>query len=218
LYFNSVLPYNDAMDKPSIPSVLVVLLNVAWWCVALAMVLAIGIAGLSAFHDIEGGEIDIPVSFSVDARALPVSAPSLGIEGAQIEHVRGSLKFSPPPGASLVAPMLLGLALMFAAILFVVGQLRAVVRTLRDGRPFVPANATRLRWIAFAVIAGEIARTAIVYSANSHVMTYFSANGLQFDARPDLSIVTIVHGLIILAIAEVFRTGTRLDEDQSLTI
>lgn len=114
--------------------------------------------------------------------------------------------------------MFLGLALMFAAVLFVVGQLRAVFRTLRDGRPFVPANAARIRWIAFAVIAGEIARAAIVYSANSHAMTYFSANGLRFDARPDLNVVTIVYGLIILAIAEVFRTGTRLDEDQSLTI
>ena len=49
-------------------------------------------------------------------------------------------------------------------------------------------------------------------------MTHFSANGLRFDARPDLNVFTIVHGLIILAIAEVFRTGTRLDEDQSLTI
>jgi hypothetical protein len=213
------------MGKVSVSSFLVVLLNVAWYIVALAMVLAIGLAGVSAFHDIGNGqsggrgtEIDIPVSFRVDAKVLPVSAPSLGIEGAQIEHVRGSLKFSPPPGASLVAPALFGLAIMLALVLFVLGQLRAVFRTLRDGRPFVPANAARIRWIAFAVIAGEIGRTAIVYSSNSHVMTHFSANGLRFDARPDLNVLTIVHGLIILAIAEVFRTGTRLDEDQSLTI
>ncbi len=58
----------------------------------------------------------------------------------------------------------------------------------------------------------------MVYAANSHVMTHFSADGLRFDARPDLSALTIVHGLIILAVAEVFRTGTRLDEDQSPTI
>jgi hypothetical protein len=49
-------------------------------------------------------------------------------------------------------------------------------------------------------------------------MTHFFAPGLRFNARPNLSVVTIVHGLIILALAEVFRTGTRLDEDQSLTI
>lgn len=206
------------MRKASISSLLVVLLNVAWWIVALAMVLTIGLAGLSAFHEMGDGEIDIPVSFSVDPRALPVSSPSLGIERAQVENARGSLKFTPPPGASFIAPVLFGLALMLAAVLFVVGQLRAVFRTLRDGRPFVPANAARIRWIAFAVIAGEIARAAIVYSANSHAMTYFSANGLRFDARPDLNFFTFVHGLIILAIAEVFRTGTSLDEDQSLTI
>jgi len=196
----------------------VILLNVAWYIVALSLVLAIGLAALSAFHDIRGGEIDIPVSFSVDAQALPVRAPSLGIEGAKIEHVRGQLKFSPPPGASLVVPALVGLAIMLALVLFVLSQLRAVIRTVRDGRPFVPANAARIRWIAFAVIAGEVARAVGVYSSNSHVMTHFSANGLRFDARPDLNILTIVHGLIILAIAEVFRTGTRLDEDQSLTI
>ena len=174
------------MRKTSVSACLVVVLNVARCVVALSLVLAFGLAALSAFHDIRSGTVDIPVSLSIDAQALPVSAPSLGIERAQIENARGSLKFSPPPGASFVAPALAGLALMLAAVLFVVGQLRAVTRTLRDGRPFVPANAARIRWIAFAVIAGELA--------------------------------TIIHGLIILAIAEVFRTGTRLDEDRSLTI
>jgi hypothetical protein len=206
------------MRKPPLSSLLVVVLNVAWYFVALALALAICLAALAAFHGIEGGETDIPVSFSIDAQALPVGAPSLGIEGAQLERARGSLKFSTPPGASFVAPALTGLALMLAAVLFVVGQLRAVIRTLRDGRPFVPANAARIRWIAFAVIAGEVARAAIIYSTNLYAMTHFSANALRFDVRPDVNVVTIVHGLIILAIAEVFRTGTRLDEDQSLTI
>jgi hypothetical protein len=36
--------------------------------------------------------------------------------------------------------------------------------------------------------------------------------------RWDLNIVAIVAGLIILVIAEVFREGTRLDEEQSLTV
>ena len=207
--------------KNPISSFLVVLLNVGWWLVALAIVLTIGIAALATFHDIGGGgktTLDMPVSFSVDPRTLPVRAPSLGVEGAQIEHVRGTVKFSPPPGASLVVPALLGLVVMFALALFVVGQLRAVFRTLRDGRPFVPANATRIRWIAIAVIAGELGRAVVMYSSNSYVMTHFSANGLRFDARPDLNVFTIIYGLIILAIAEVFRAGTRLDEDQSLTI
>ena len=49
-------------------------------------------------------------------------------------------------------------------------------------------------------------------------MTHFPAEGLRFDARPDFNILAILYGLIILVIAEVFRAGTRLDEDQSLTV
>jgi hypothetical protein len=206
------------MRKVSIPAFLVVLLSAAWYLAAVLMVLTLGLAALTAFHDIRNIELDVPVSFSIDALALPVTAPALGVERARFEHARGSLKFAPPPGGLLVGSTLLGLSIMFALALFVLGQLRALVRTLRDGRPFVPANATRIRWIAFAVIAGELARVTVMYSANSYVMTHFSAPALQFDAWPDLNVFTIVHGLIILAIAEVFRTGTRLDEDHSLTI
>ena len=72
--------------------------------------------------------------------------------------------------------------------------------------------------IGYAVIVGELTRAALIFAANSYAMTHFSANALTFDARPDVSGFALVHGLIILAIAEVFRAGTRLDEDQSLTI
>ena len=49
-------------------------------------------------------------------------------------------------------------------------------------------------------------------------MTHFSADGLRFDVRPDFNVFAIITGLIILVIAEVFRAGTRLDEEQSLTV
>jgi len=49
-------------------------------------------------------------------------------------------------------------------------------------------------------------------------MTHFAAEGLQFLARPGFDVFAIFNGLILLAIAEVFRAGTRLDEEQSLTI
>jgi hypothetical protein len=107
---------------------------------------------------------------------------------------------------------------MFALALWVLGQLRAVFRTLRDGQPFVPANATRIRRVAIGVIAGELAPASIVFFENYYAMTHFAADGLRFNAQPDLNLFAIVDGLIILVIAEVFRAGTRLAEDQSLTV
>ena len=58
----------------------------------------------------------------------------------------------------------------------------------------------------------------IVFFENYYAMTHFSAEGLRFDARPDLNVFAIIHALIILVIAEVFRAGIRLDEEQSLTV
>jgi Protein of unknown function (DUF2975) len=167
----------------------------------------------------DSGRIDIPVSFDVDARAVQVSAPALGVGAAEIQHVRGSMSFPPPPlSKASVSGLLAFVAVTLAFILWVLSQLIAVFRSLRDRQPFVPDNAIRIRRIGYAVIAGELARAILVFSANSYAMTHFSADGLRFDARPDVNLLAIIHGLIILAIAEVFRAGTRLNEEQSLTI
>jgi hypothetical protein len=206
----------------SVPWVLVVVLNVAWYFVATALALTICIALITPWLDVRGSNthgsmIDIPVSFDVDAGALRVRAPALGVDTAKIQHVRGSMSFPPPGRASVVVPLML-VVFMLGLVLWAIGQLRAVLRTVRDRRPFAPENAGRIRKLGYAVIVGELARTALVFSANSYAMNHFSADGLRFDARPDLNLFAIVHGLIIFAIAEVFRAGTRLDEDQSLTI
>jgi hypothetical protein len=41
---------------------------------------------------------------------------------------------------------------------------------------------------------------------------------LRFDAWPHLDVSAVIAGLIILVIAEVFRAGARLEEEQSLTV
>lgn len=200
-----------AMGKGSVSSFLTVLLNVGWYLVALGLVLTLCLAVVAPFVEgpveVSAGWLDVgsrmkvPVSFSVDARTHHVTAPSLGIEDAQVQDVRGSLRFPiRMRGAFFVGNVIL-LIVLFALFLWVLGQLRAVFRTLRDGQPFVPANATRIRWIAFGVIVIELVRSAVVFFENYYVMTHFSADGLQFDARPDLDVFAIINGLIILVIA-----------------
>lgn len=205
------------MGRTSVSAFVVVLLNAAWYLVALGLALTACFIVALPWIDLGHAAIDIPVSFDVDARAVQVSAPTLGVGSAAIQHVRGSLSF-PPPSRASVTGLLALVAVMLGLVLWAIGQLCAVFRTLRDRQPFVPDNATRIRRIGYAVILGELVRTALVFFANSYAVTHFSAVGLRFDARPDLNVIAIVHGLIILAIAEVFRAGARLDEDQSLTI
>ena len=140
-----------------------------------------------------------------------------GLEHVHIEDARGSLRFS-PRSRSAVAAGALGLIAVLALVLWIIGQLRDVVRTLRDGEPFVAANARRIRRIGWAVIFGELARAGFTYVGTSYAMASVSADGLRFYPRSDLGVLPILYGLIILVIAEVFRIGTRLDEEQSLTV
>jgi hypothetical protein len=218
-----------AIGKGSLASFLMVLLNVGWYGVAcvLAAVLVMGVLGLdisvqmgpNGSPSVAGPSVNmaVPVSFTVDKDMHRVTAPSLGIGDAQIQDVRGTLKFRPRKGTFRTANLAAVIALLVLAM-WVLSQFRAVFRTLRDGQPFAPANATRIRRIAWAVIFGEFVRAAIVLFENYYVMTHFQADGLRFYANTELNAFAIINGLIILVIAEVFRAGTRLDEEQSLTV
>jgi hypothetical protein len=200
------------------------LLNVAYYSLAAGIVLVAVITMLTAivfpfrgYLTFPGAEMDVPASFSVDPSTLRVSAPSLGVDSARIQKVRGSIVFPVRLGSSTFAPLAVALGmLVFASLL--IGLLRDLFRTLRAGQPFVPANAARVRRIGYLVIIGELLRSLLVFMSNLAVANNFVASGLRFDARFDLNVFAIVHGLIILVIAEVFRAGTQLDEEQSLTV
>jgi len=205
------------MGKRSLSSVLATLLNVSWFVVAAVLVIAALVTVVAAFGHMRGATLDLPVSFTADGAALGIRSPSLGIDAAGIQDARGSLVFSPPTGMSLVVPLVVVMAMLTVALL-AIGQLRALFRTLRAGQPFVPANAVRIRWIGWIVIGGELARAAATFAANRFAAVRFSADGLVFDARLDIHGMAIIAGLIILVIAEVFRVGTALDDEQSLTV
>jgi len=220
-----------SIKRSPVSPILFVVVNGMWYLIAivLALTVVLTLAGASVALqlgpdgalNIDAGHpnvtMAIPVSVRVDSRTVPVSAPGLGIEQAQLGDLQGTLRFPPRRGAFFVANLVLVICSLGLA-LWVLGLLRSLVGALRAGRPFVAANASRVRSIGWAVIIGEVVRASVVYFENRYAMTHFAADGLQFLARPDVSVFAIVHGLIILALAEVFRAGTRLDEDQSLTI
>ncbi len=218
-----------ATGPRSVSSFLVTVFTASWYTIAglLALMVVLVLAGSNVAVQMtpdgapnvdidKGARMSIPVSIRIDSQALDVKAPSLGIDAAELREVRGSLGFPARGSAGWLA--ISAVVLIFGFVLWVLGELRGLFRTIRDGHPFVPANAPRVRRLAYAVLLGELARSAVVFWGNHYAATHFTANGLLFDSRPDINLFAIVDGLIILVIAEVFRAGTRLDEEQSLTV
>ena len=195
------------------------LLSAAWYFVAAVLVFVICLAAAFPFVGVPGGgngQLSIPVSFTLDD-THPTTSATLGIDDAHIRNISGTLVFPAGSGRTLIT---LGIFLVgvLGVVLWVMTELRAVLRTVRDGRAFAPANAGRIRRIAWMVILAEPVRALVTYSAESFAMNNFASPGLHFGTRVDFNPGVTLCGLIILALAEVFRAGTKLDEDQSLTI
>jgi hypothetical protein len=208
-----------AMGKGSLASALIALVNVAFYTTLVLLTLSMCLLAIAPWVDpprIEVG-LAVPTAFKIAPQAHPVTASPPGVENVHLEKARGELRFSPRSKVFVAGSALLLIAVL-SLILWVIVQLRAVFRALRAAQPFVPGNAIRIRRIAYAVIVGEVARALLVYAGMRYATAHFSIQGLRFEARPDLNIIAIICGLMILAIAEIFREGTRLEEEQSLTI
>ncbi len=96
----------------------------------------------------------------------------------------------------------------FGVMLFVVNRLLEILQTLRFGSPFVKENADRFRSVGYALLIGEGAKFA------------FGFLSLIFDADIDInfSFITWLAIIAVLVLAEVFREGARMKEEQDLTV
>lgn len=206
-----------ALGERSIASFIRVFLDAAWWLVVVSLVLLSGLLVFSFCVKLEGSHLtmNLPVAMELNG---PVHGPDTSVEtDARIEKLRGNLRFPVRSGAFFSGSMLL-VVLLAGSLLWVLTQLRHIFRSLSRGLFFIPENARRIRWVGFTVIFGELARAALIYFWSYYTSLNFTANGLHFVASTDFNMITIVSGFTILVIAEVFREGTRLHEDQSLTI
>ncbi|NWG70747.1 MAG: DUF2975 domain-containing protein [Parvularculaceae bacterium] len=96
----------------------------------------------------------------------------------------------------------------FGVMLFIVNRLLEILRTLRLGSPFAGENAERFRQVGFALLLGEGAKVA------------FLILGGVFDADVDLNFefITWIAMAAVLVLAEVFRQGAKMKEEQDLTV
>jgi hypothetical protein len=209
------------MGKRSVASFVASVLTLALYFVSAGIALAAVLLLLAPWIPLpqparpEGLVIGVPTAFAVDASH--VSAPSIGVTAAGIRDATGIVRI--PVSQKRVYVSGLSFALVMLAIVwFGVSQLRKVMFSLRDELPFAAENAARIRRIAYAVLAGELLRAAFTIGSNIYVQRHFQAEGMTFDVRFNVSITTIVAGLIIFVLAEVFRAGARLEEEQSLTV
>ena len=91
--------------------------------------------------------------------------------------------------------------------------LQAIVGTVEDGDPFTLENASRLRAIAWAVIALELLHTAIVLIASG-----ITVAGTPVDIRWSLNVTRWLVVLMLFVLAGVFERGAVMRDDLAGTV
>jgi hypothetical protein len=96
----------------------------------------------------------------------------------------------------------------------VVTRLLAMVETVSVGNPFVLANATRLRTIAWAMLALELMHFIVGIIAATTV----SSTAIQPNINWSLSLTRWLAVLMLFVLAQVFEQGARMREDLEGTV
>ncbi len=131
--------------------------------------------------------------------------------------IMSAFKLSPSPdadrlilGLRVVAALGVGVILLNYAAL---KRLLAIVETVRSGDPFVPANADRLRAIAWVLLAMQVL-SIVIAAIGKSIST--PAHPINLDAG--FSVNGWLAVLLMFILARVFAEGTLMREDLEGTV
>jgi hypothetical protein len=106
----------------------------------------------------------------------------------------------------------------FAVSLSITFLLRKLFDSLAHDNPFVTENARRLRQIALLIILTSPINFARDAFENWYLQQNFILDGSGIRSHLVIDVKTVFAGLILLIIAEIFRIGAQLKEEQDLTV
>ncbi len=115
------------------------------------------------------------------------------------------------PGRLVAA--LVGLVVFSVGISYVCAQLSRILSTLAAGDPFVPENGPRLTRIALAIAMIELVRNGAVF-----VLSAFVDLGVGYEPKLMFNLAAWGAVLTLFILAQVFREGSRLREEEKMTI
>jgi hypothetical protein len=198
-----------ALGKGSIASIVRIGLQIAWvllWVLAGLLVLTAAGYGITLLLIANG---------VIDPAAISANSGTLRVNGNEVPLSPNSAGTAWP----IVAPAFLIGGVAIAGSLVIVWRLRKLFDSFSSGEPFRRENATHLRVIWITMILIEVARYILTASTAALLMSFGDEHGVGVaDVELTIDLSTWGAILILIVLAEVFREGARLKEEQELTI
>ncbi len=204
-------------------NLLKILLAISWWGTLLATVLVIVLGALLIFDP--GGNINVGlIGYAGSVESSSLSATTRDGLMAKVEfHEPVRLDVELPAEhwqsrrglialAGIVTIAALGLFLYFLHLL------RQIVISVEEGNPFVYENAKRLRKLGILILMGAVAKTVSELSMSGYADAILIPQGFNLNGHISVDFTSIIAGLSVIVLSEVFRVGAAIREDQDLTI
>lgn len=200
-----------ALGRSSVASFVGVALHIAWivlWgCLAALGLAAIAYGGVYAL--IGAGQIDPNILTGGDGAIV-----------ADDVNADYQVTYASAGGATwpVVVPALAIGAVVLIGALIIVGRLRRLFESFTSGEPFRRENATHLRVIWITMLVMEVARYVLLALVAAVFVAGGAPAGADASFQINIDFSTWISIAVLIVLAEVFREGARMKEEQELTI
>ena len=181
----------------------------------LALLAAPGARLLAAGHDNWVWGLDVPAATADTTSVLTAwGGARLVVDGAPavLELPIAMLPWW------LVGVLWVHAAVAIGLTLLAVHHLRRIFQRVRDGAPFDAQNALRMRWLGLLLLALSL------FEGLGRSLTALAVRGrlvgeeIAVSVAPRIDPTTIFVALVLVALAEIFRRGAELEDEQSLVV
>jgi hypothetical protein len=166
-----------------------------------------------------------PLRFTTGER-FHLKMKNMAAEMVQMDSLNGMVSFIRPANPAEIIdavrfPFLVSVACFGGINVAILEMLRRMLKKVQQGDAFTPSSIRQVQVIGllFAasgilqpVVMGWLKRDIAAYAIN-HLNT-----GIYFDTRSMLNYPLIFTGVVILVLAELFRQGLMIKEENALTI
>jgi DUF2975 family protein len=203
------------LGNKSLSSILLIITKATWWaeCIFAGIVSALAVGMIFVKKDVT---FNAPVSFSaVTFRYLKANAADS--PQGHLNITKGLFYLPLECKLETIATLLAIFWAFFSLVLLVTYQLKKIFASFRQDEPFIASNTIRVRNIGVIVLAYALLQFLFDAGFNRYLLSHFTWTA-DLRLTCSFNFTALLTGIAIIIIAEIFRLGSALENEQKLTI
>jgi hypothetical protein len=189
---------------------------------ALVVMLGVKVVTSAVGYHSSAGESDFTFGWPVSATLADADATVQTAWGPMrlvVKHTYADLRLpidAIPWGVFAIAWLVL--AILIGLAVLTLYHLRRIFQRVREGAPFDAQNALRMRTVGWLMLSGAVFQSVMEVVVSLAVRGSIDTGRINVSPWIDVDVMGIFMALVVVTLAEVFRRGAELEDEQSLVV